>query len=260
MPSKDLFNLEDRVAVVTGGSKGIGEQISLDLAGAGAHVAVVSRKLTEGEAVAQRIRQMGKKAEAIVADVRTPLEISAMVDQVLKKFQRIDILVNNAGTNIRKPATELLEEDWDAIIDTNLKGTFFCSQAVGKVMIRQGRGKIINIASIGGVIGMPWLGPYDASKAGIIQLTRVLALEWAKHNIRVNAIGPSYTRTPLTETWLGDPGRVAAIMSRHAIKRVGEMTDLTGVLLLLASDASDFITGQTFFVDGGALAGWALEW
>jgi NAD(P)-dependent dehydrogenase (short-subunit alcohol dehydrogenase family) len=256
----DLFTIADRVALVTGGSKGIGEGMAMDLARAGAHVIIVSRNLLESEIVAEGIRALGRKSLAIAADVRNCQDIKAMVDKALQHFQGIDILVNNAGTNIRKPAEELLEEDWDTVIDTNLKGVFFCSQAVGKVMIQQRRGKIINIASGGGVIGLPWLGPYGASKAGVMQLTKVFALEWAKFSIMVNAIGPVYIKTPMTAKWLEDPSRLSTIMSRVAIKRLGDVRDLTGVLLLLASDASNYITGQTFFVDAGALAGWPMDW
>ncbi len=256
----EIFNIKERVAIVTGGSKGIGQGIAIDLAKAGAHVVVVSRNFSESETIAQQIRTLGRKSLAIAADVKNCLDITAMVDKALQQFQRIDILVNNAGTNTRKPAEELLEEDWDTIIDTNLKGVFFCSQAVGKIMIKQKRGKIINISSGGGVIGVPWLGPYGASKAGVMQLTKVLALEWAKYNITVNAIGPVYIKTPMTASWLEDPARLSAIMSRVAIKRLGDVRDLTGVLLLLASDASDYITGQTFFVDAGATAGWPMDW
>jgi NAD(P)-dependent dehydrogenase (short-subunit alcohol dehydrogenase family) len=256
----DLFDIRDRIAIVTGGSKGIGQGMAMDLARAGANVVVVSRNFSESEAVTQQIRALGRKSLAIAADVRNGQSIAAMVDKTLQQFPRIDILVNNAGTNIRKPAEEVLEEDWDTIIDTNLKGVFFCCQAVGRVMIKQNQGKIINISSGGAVIGVPWLGPYGASKAGVVQLTKVLALEWAKFNIMVNGIGPVYIKTPLTAKWLEDPSRLSAIMSRVAIKRLGEIGDLTGILLLLASDASNYITGQTFFVDAGAMAGWPMDW
>jgi NAD(P)-dependent dehydrogenase (short-subunit alcohol dehydrogenase family) len=257
---ENLFDLKDRVAIVTGGSKGIGAALSLDLAKAGAHVAVVSRNLAEAETVVQQIRGFGRKSMAVKADICNVREIQAMVDQVVQNFHRIDILVNNAGTNIRKRAEDLLEEDWDTIVDTNLKGSFFCAQAVGKIMIRQKGGKIINISSTGAVNGVPWLCAYGACKAGVIQMTRVLALEWAKHHIHVNCIAPSYIRTSLTASWLDDPHRSSIIMERIPLKMIGEPKDLTGVLLLLASDASRYITGQTFFVDPGTMAGWAIEW
>jgi NAD(P)-dependent dehydrogenase (short-subunit alcohol dehydrogenase family) len=253
----DIFDLSDRIAIVTGGSKGIGEGISLDLARAGAHVVVVSRHLAEGEKVAEQIRALGRKSMAIAADVSRCQDITAMVVKAYQEFRRIDILVNNAATIIRKPALELVEEEWDRVFDTNLKGAFFCAQAVGKIMIQQKRGKIINISSGGSVAALPGSGPYQASKAGINQITKVLALEWARHNVMVNAIGPVFTRTAMTEKLLEDPVLLSSILRRVAIKRLGEISDLTGVLLLLASDASNYITGQTYFVDAGYLAGYA---
>jgi gluconate 5-dehydrogenase len=254
------FDISGRVAIVTGGSKGIGLGMAMDLAEAGADLVIVSRHLDEGEAAAEEVRKRGSKGLAISADVRIPKDCGMIVKKTVETFGRLDILVNSAGINIRKPLIEYNEEEWDSILDTNLKGLFFCSQFAAREMIGQGKGKIVNISSGGAQIAVPMLGPYCASKGGITQLTRVCALEWARYGITVNAIGPTYIRTPLTEKWLSDPERYKAILSRSAIKRLGEPRDLRGVLLLLVSDASDYITGQTFFVDGGALAGWPVDW
>ena len=255
------FNISGRVAIVTGGSKGIGFGMAVDLADAGVDVVIISRHLDEGEAAAVEVRkQGGRKALAIAADVRVPKDCEMMVRTTLDTFGRLDILVNNAGVNIRKPLLEYTEEEWDTILDTNLKGIFFCSQFAAKEMTKLGKGKIVNISSGGAQIAVPMLGPYCASKGGITQLTKACALEWARYGITVNAIGPTYIKTPLTAAWLSDPDRYNEVISRSAIKRLGEPKDLKGVLLLLVSDASDYITGQTFYVDGGALAGWPVEW
>lgn len=250
------LDISNRVAVVTGGSKGIGHAMALFLAEAGADVAIVSRHLDEGEAVAEEIRKMGRKAFAISADVRFPEDCRMLVQRTVERFARIDILVNSAGTNIRKPLIDYNEEDWDTILDTNLKGLFFTSQSAAKEMMKQKRGRIVNISSGAASIGAPFLGPYCASKGGITQLTKVCALEWADYGITINAIGPTYIKTPLTEEWVSDPVRYERIIRRCAIKRLAEPKDLKGLLLLLVSDASSYITGQTFYVDGGSLAGW----
>lgn len=254
------FDLSGRVAIVTGGSKGIGFQMAIDLAEAGADVAIVSRHFDEGEAAAEEVRNRGRKGLAISADVCVPENMEMMVKKTVEKLGRLDILVNSAGTNIRKPLLEYNEEEWDTILNTNLKGLFFCSQFAVKEMIKQEKGRIVNISSGAAQTGVPLLGPYCASKGAITQLTKVCALEWARYGINVNAIGPTYIKTPLTEKWLSDPARYNAVLSRSAIKRLGEPEDLRGLLLLLVSDASDYITGQTFFVDGGSLAGWPVDW
>ena len=168
----------------------------------------------------------------------------------------MDILINNAGTNIRKPLIEYDEDEWNTVLDTNLKGLFFCSKFAAKEMMKQNWGRIVNISSAGAQLAAPFLGPYCASKGGITQLTKVCALEWAKLGITVNAVGPTYIRTPMTEQWISDPERYARILSRSAVKRLGDPEDLNGLLLLLVSDASSYITGQTFYIDGGVLAGW----
>jgi NAD(P)-dependent dehydrogenase (short-subunit alcohol dehydrogenase family) len=174
-----------------------------------------------------------------------------MVETVVQEFGRIDILVNNAGVNIRKPVLELTEEDWDTVLDTNLKGYFLVARAVGKHMISQGRGKVINMASILGAVALPNQLAYASSKGGVVQMTKVMALEWASHNIQVNAIAPTYFETPLVAPLRNDPERYRFIMERTPMGRWGQPEELEGTAVFLASRASDFITGQTIFVDGG---------
>ena len=256
----DHFDLSGKVALITGGSKGIGKCIAMDLAQAGAKVVIVSRHPEEGRQIAHEIGKSFSPAMALYADISRPDTLLPMVEAAVDRMGKIDILINNAGTNIRKPALNFREDEWDTVLNTNLKGTFFCSQAVAKSMADAGGGKIINISSAAGGKAVPWLTPYSVSKAGIIHLTRALAIEWARYNITVNAIAPSYMETPLTREWLSVPERRDLIAKRSPLNRVGRPTDLTGAILLFASDESNFITGQTLFVDGGSGAGWVIQW
>jgi NAD(P)-dependent dehydrogenase (short-subunit alcohol dehydrogenase family) len=260
MNSNHHFNLSGKVALITGGSKGIGKYIAMDLSGAGAKVVIVSRHLDEAQKTAQEIENSGGPATALYADLSHVDTLLPMVEAAVGRMGKIDILINNAGTNIRKPALDFTEDEWDTVLDTNLKGTFFCSQAVAKTMADAGGGKIINISSAAGGKAVPWLTPYSVSKAGIIHLTRALAIEWARYNITVNAIAPSYMETPMTREWLSNPKRRDLIAQRSPLNRVGQPGDLTGAVLLFASDDSNFITGQTLFVDGGSGAGWVVQW
>ena len=260
MRPSDHFDLSGKVALITGGSKGIGKCIAMDLAQAGAKVVLVSRHPEEGRKIAHEIGKSYSPAMALYADISRPDTLLPMVEAAVDRMGKIDILINNAGTNIRKPALEFREDEWDTVLNTNLKGTFFCSQAVAKTMADAGGGKIINISSAAGGKAVPWLTPYSVSKAGIIHLTRALAIEWARYHITVNAIAPSYMETPLTREWLSVPKRRDLIAKRSPLNRVGQPTDLTGAILLFASDESNFITGQTLFVDGGSGAGWVIQW
>jgi len=176
-----------------------------------------------------------------------------MVEKAVAAFGKVDILVNNAGMNIRKLAVELSENEWDQVLDCNLKGIFLVARCVGQQMIKQNRGKIINIASIFGMVGYAMLAPYCASKGAILQLTKSLSLEWARHNINVNALAPGYIRTPMTETWLTGE-RLNKILGATPIERLGSLEDLVGPIIFLASDWSDYITGHTLMVDGGWIA------
>jgi NAD(P)-dependent dehydrogenase (short-subunit alcohol dehydrogenase family) len=260
MRPSDHFDLSGKVALITGGSKGIGKCIAMDLAQAGAKVVIVSRHPEEGRKIAQEIGKSYSPAVALYADLSRPDTLPPMVEEAVDRMGKIDVLINNAGTNIRKPALDFREDEWDTVLNTNLKGTFFCSQAVAKTMADAGGGKIINISSAAGGKAVPWLTPYSVSKAGIIHLTRALAIEWAQYNITVNAVAPSYMETPLTREWLSVPKRRDLIAKRSPLNRVGQPTDLTGAILLFASDESNFITGQTLFVDGGSGAGWVIQW
>jgi NAD(P)-dependent dehydrogenase (short-subunit alcohol dehydrogenase family) len=245
------FSLNDRVALVTGAGRGIGKALALGLAESGAAVVCLSRTLAEVEGTAAEIRALGRQALAVAADVTVREQVEAAVAAAVREFGRIDILVNNAGMNIRKPALEVAEEDWDRIVDTNLKGPFLVAQAVGRVMAEHGYGRIINISSVGGGVALRTGVAYGSSKAGLIHMTRILALEWAKYGVTVNAVGPWYFKTSLTEKLLNDEQYVAEILARTPIKRIGEVEDLVGPVVFLASGASSYVTGQVLYVDGG---------
>lgn len=245
-------DLTGKVAIVTGGSKGIGLGIAEAFARVGADVIIVSRNLAEGEQAAKEIQALGRKSMAISCDVSSVSSVDNMVQAAIEAFGKIDILVNNAGMNIRKLAVDVQEEDWDKVIGTDLKGVFLVAQRVGKEMIRQkSGGKVINVASVMGVIGMPWLAAYCSSKGGVVQLTKVLALEWAQYNINVNCLAPAYIRTPMTEGWLNDETRLKPILDSTPLRRIGTLEEVAGPAVFLASDWSNYVTGHTLLVDGG---------
>jgi 2-deoxy-D-gluconate 3-dehydrogenase len=229
--------------------------MAMALAGAGADVALVSR--TEGELndTAKEIRQKGGKADAFPADVSKVEGIPGLVQSIHAAKSRIDILVNNAGFIIRKSALEFTLEDWERQLDTNLKAAYFMAQAVGKIMIEQGRGKIINTASLTAFIGLQNAPGYGISRGGLVSMTRSFAVEWAKFHINVNAIAPGYIKTRQTAPLFADEKRVEWMLSRIPLGRTGLPEDLAGVAVFLASAASDYITGQTIIVDGGWMAG-----
>lgn len=248
------IRVDGKVVLVTGGSKGIGFAMAEGLARFGADLALVSRHLDECEAAADRLRAHGRRAIALEGDVTRPAEVERFVARTVEHFGRIDVLLNNAGMNVRKPALEVTEEEWDQVLDTNLKGVFLTAQAVARRMVPRRAGKIINVSSIFGSVGLAWLAPYCASKGGINQLTRVLALEWAPHGVCVNAIAPAYIKTPMTSGWLQDPERYQMIVGATPLGRVGEGEDLIGAVVFLASDLSNYVTGTVLGVDGGWLA------
>lgn len=250
----ELFSLTGKVALVTGASRGLGQGMALALAAAGADLAVVARSADGLADTAEKAKAMGRRVVVIAADVGQFPEIQRLVDDTLAACGRIDILVNAAGTQVRKPIFEATEADWDRLMAVNLKAPYFVSQAVARVMAKQGGGKIINVGSLTCQIGLANVCMYGASKGGILSLTRGMAVEWAPYGIRVNAIGPGYYRTKMTEDLFRDEARSRWIHSRIPLGRVGLPEDLAGALIFLASPASDYVTGQILYVDGGWLA------
>jgi NAD(P)-dependent dehydrogenase (short-subunit alcohol dehydrogenase family) len=245
------FELFNKVAMVTGSNRGLGEVSAMALAKAGADLAVCGRNKQGLERVSEAIQALGRKARGFTIDVTDKAKVSDAVAQVIGHFGRIDILVNNAGVNYRVPVLEFPEEEWDRVISTNLKGYFLTAQAVAPQMIDNGYGKIINMSSILGTIGLPNQVAYASSKGGVDQMTKVMALEWAKLGVRVNAVGPTYFETELVSQIREDPERFNFINERTPMGRWGHLPELEGVIIFLASPASDFITGQTIYVDGG---------
>jgi NAD(P)-dependent dehydrogenase (short-subunit alcohol dehydrogenase family) len=247
-----MFDLSGKVAIVTGGNQGIGFGISRGLAGAGATVVIANRRGDEGQKAAETLQKEGLNAISILTDVSQKSSTAAMVEKVIGEFGKIDILVNNAGVIIRKPLEEFEENEWDTIMNTNLRGLFLCCQFVGREMIKQKKGKIINISSILSQITQPGRGVYATAKAGVSHLTRALALEWGRYNINVNAIGPGVTMTPINQKYFEDnPVELKKIVSDIPIGREAYPRDYAGAAVFLASDASDYVTGQTLLVDGG---------
>lgn len=249
--SADLFDLGGQVALVTGASRGLGEAIATGLARAGAAIAACGRAAADLERVCSEIRAGGGKAEPFQVDVLDRVSVQDGAARILSAFGRVDILVNNAGVNVRKPVLELSEGEWDLVLGTNLKGYFLVAQAVVPQMIERGRGKVINMASIMGTVVLPNQLAYACSKGGVVQMTKVMAVEWAKSGVTVNAIGPTYFETPLVAQLRNDPVRFQFISDRTPMGRWGQPEELVGTAVFLASRASDFITGQTIFVDGG---------
>ena len=245
------FDLKDKVAIVTGGGTGIGRGIAIEFARVGADVVVASRNLENLEKVAAEIKSLGRRALAIATDVRKPEDVDNMVKRTLDEFGRVDILVNNAGAGFNCPLEDLSPGGWDAIMNIDLRGVFLCSRAVGKVMIQQKKGKIINISSIAGVYGSPMMAHYGAAKAGVINFTKSLAAEWAKHNININCIAPGPI---LTEGYqiLREAGGLGDLPpGRNALNRWGRPEEIAYATIFLASEASSFVTGETICVDGG---------
>jgi NAD(P)-dependent dehydrogenase (short-subunit alcohol dehydrogenase family) len=248
----DLFDLTGKVAVVVGGHGGIGRVLALGLADFGADVAITSRKLEPLKKVAEEIQAKGRKTLAITVDVVHEESVAEMVKKVLETFPRIDILVNAHGLAIRKPAETFPIDEWQQVMDINTRGTWLCCQAVGRVMIKQKSGKIINLSSVRGRYGLPAdYAAYCASKGAVDTLTRTLACEWAKYNVLVNAVAPTIVETELTRTALADPEYAKRMKSRIPLGRWAMPEDIIGATIFFASKASDFITGQILYIDGG---------
>jgi gluconate 5-dehydrogenase len=250
-----VFDLTGKVAIVTGAGGGLGRPIAVALATCGADVIVTSRDLSHLEAVVGDIEALGRRALAISADVTSAASMKAMVEKVMENFSTIDILVNVAGTNARFSAEEMPEKEFERVIRFNILGTFLACQAVGKVMIEQKRGKIINMSSVRGKVA-PSMGgtAYSSSKGGVDSLTRTLAAEWAKYNINVNAIAPALVMTDMTREFLSKPEIYGKMTAEIPLSRLGAPEDIIGPTVLLASDESDFMTGQILYIDGGLSA------
>ncbi|RKU25863.1 2-deoxy-D-gluconate 3-dehydrogenase [Candidatus Poribacteria bacterium] len=248
------FELNDKVMLITGSGKGIGRGIALAAAQMGAKILLNSRTLADLEEVASEIHANGGEAEPVVFDVSKMDEVARGAQAAIDVWGRIDVLVNNAGTNRPKPALELSEEDWDAIYDLNLKGLFFLTQTLVKPMIARKNGKIINISSTMGLVGGPLRTAYSGSKGGVVLLTKGLAVEWAPHNVTVNAVAPAFTRTPLADVLLQRKEFYEDVVRRIPMGRVGEVDEVVGAVLFLASEAANWVTGQTIAVDGGWVA------
>ncbi len=248
----DLFDLAGKVAVVVGGGGGIGRAQALGLADAGADVIIASRKLEHLEPVVKEIKAKKRKSLAVSVEVTQEKSVQVMVDAILKQFPGIDILVNAAGIAIRKPADSFPIDEWQQVMDINTRGTFLCCQAVGRVMIKQKSGKIINLSSVRGRYGLPaGYAAYCPSKGAVDTLTRTLACEWAKHNVLVNAVAPTIVETDLTRSALADPAYAQQMKSRIPLGKWALPEDIVGATIFFASRASDFITGQILYIDGG---------
>lgn len=250
----EKWNLKDQIALVTGGSRGIGKAIALGLAEAGAHVAVASRKLPELENVAHEIQKLGRRSLAVSANMGQSADVTRLTQQVLSEFGKIDILVNNAGTNpILGPVLDEDERAWDLTFNVNVKGYFLLSQAVCRIMRERGGGKIVNLASHAGIMPHPDIGVYSVTKAAIIMLTKVLAQEWGEYNIRVNCIAPGVIQTRFSTALWTIPKYRQRTDDNTALHRIGQPEEIVGAALFLASEASSYITGETIVVDGGFL-------
>jgi NAD(P)-dependent dehydrogenase (short-subunit alcohol dehydrogenase family) len=246
------FDLAGQVALVTGAGRGLGRAIALALAHAGADVALGLRDINSHGGLPWEIEALGRKALPLQMDMTQLDQIVAAVDTAASHFGHLDILVNNAGVAPGNPAENFREEDFDITVLINLKGTFFASQAAGRLMIRQGHGKIINLSSQAGFAALPGESVYCMTKAGIAHLTKCLAVEWGKHNITVNAVAPTFIHTPGTEEALADPAFQSDVVERiAALHRIGDPVDVTGAVVFLASPAASLITGHTILIDGG---------
>lgn len=251
----ELFDLSEKVAIVTGASRGLGQYFARALAKSGADLVITSRDLSSLNEFKQEIESLGRKAFAVQLDVLSQSDIDNMVRMTINEYGKIDILVNNAGLNIRRPSTDVSQEDWDTVLNTNLKGSFFCAQAAAKEMIKRKHGRIINVGSCTCVFGMEGIAPYTASRGAILSMTRSLAAEWGKFGITVNVLAPGWFKTAQNAVLYENKEWVDYITERIPLNRPGQPHDLDGTVIFLASDASEYITGQIILVDGGFTTG-----
>lgn len=253
--SERLFDLSGQVAVVTGTSRGLGQYFARALAKAGADLVLTSRRRESLTEIESEIRGMGRRAVSLELDVRDHESIERMVREAGAAFGQIHILVNNAGCNVRKPALDVTWDDWNLVLDTNLRGSFFTAQAFARGMIAHGYGRIINIGSVTSVFGFAGLAPYGASRGGLRQLTMSLADDWGRHGVTVNCLAPGWFQTEQNKVLYEDPEWVAYLTDRIPVKRPGMPHDLDGAVVFLASEESRYVTGQTLLVDGGISTG-----
>jgi NAD(P)-dependent dehydrogenase (short-subunit alcohol dehydrogenase family) len=245
------FELAGRIAMVTGASRGIGRGIALELARAGASVAVTARGVGDLAGTAREIEAAGTSALAVALEVRDRASIRAAAETVEERLGPVDILVNNAGVQRLRHALDVTEDDWDFVLDTNLRGLFFCCQELGRRMVERRRGKIVNVSSAAGLIPSAERAAYASSKAAVLTLTRVLAVEWAAHGVTVNAVAPTFVETELAAQTLDRPGAREAILARIPLRRLATVEDVAAAVRYLASPAADYLTGTTISVDGG---------
>jgi len=253
--SQSLFDLTGKVAIVTGASRGLGQYMARALARAGADLVITSRKLESLGSFKKEVEELGRKALPLELDVRDYDSIQRMAEAAYSHYGKIDILVNNAGCNVRKPALEVTWEDWNLVLDTNLRGEFFTAQAVAKKMIPRGQGRIINIGSVTSVFGYAGITAYCASRGGVKQMTMSLADDWGPFGITVNCLAPGWFKTAQTAVLYENKEWLAYLIDRIPLRRHGLPPDLDGAVVFLASDASQYITGQTLLVDGGISTG-----
>ncbi len=251
----NFFDLTGKVAIITGTSRGLGQYMGRALAKHGADLVITSRDINTLKTFQQEIEQLGRKTFPVELDVKNYESIQKMTDKVIDHYGKIDILVNNAGCNIRKPSVDISWDDWDTVVDTNLKGTFFVSQAVAKHMISCKYGRIINIGSVTSVFGYAGLAPYCASRGGTKQLTMSLADDWGQYGITVNCLAPGWFKTFQNQVMYENKEWVDYLVDRIPLKRPGAPSDLDGAVVFLASDAGEYVTGQTLLVDGGITTG-----
>ncbi|HEY1685434.1 MAG TPA: glucose 1-dehydrogenase [Tepidisphaeraceae bacterium] len=253
-PARNFTDLTDRVAVVIGGTSGLGQTIALGMAEAGAHVIPTGRRVERIEETSAKIKAMGRRSLVHAADVANRQSIDQFRDAVIREFGTVDILVNSAGITLKKPTTEITEEEWNSVIDTNLTGMLRTCQSFHEILKASGRGRVINVASLASFVAFHQVTAYGVSKAGVLALTRSLGIEWARDNICVNAVAPGIFQTDLNSAFLNGTERGRELLTRTPMRRFGKGEELIGAAVFLASDAVQFITGQIIPVDGGFLA------